>query len=82
MHPERVRCKVSLATPKRLWQRPWEPCRWWPSRPWSSPGVSGALWLLIVPANAQLTDISQTPNRERWHPKSLDDQIGAGRATW
>jgi hypothetical protein len=39
-----------------------------------------ALWLLIVPAEAQLTDITQTPNSENAGiQKSLEEQIGAGR---
>jgi hypothetical protein len=40
----------------------------------------GALWLLIVPVDAQLTDITQTPNTEHEGiQKSLEEQIGAGR---
>lgn len=40
----------------------------------------GALLLLSVPAEAQLTDITQTPNQENAGiQKSLEEQIGAGR---
>jgi Di-haem oxidoreductase, putative peroxidase len=39
-----------------------------------------ALLLMIVPAEAQLTDITQTPNSENAGiQKSLEEQIGAGR---
>jgi len=44
------------------------------------PAFLGALWLLTVPADAQLTDITQTPNTENAGiQKSFEEQIGAGR---
>jgi hypothetical protein len=44
------------------------------------PAFLGALWLLITPADAQLTDITQTPNTEdAGIQKSLTEQVGAGR---
>jgi hypothetical protein len=42
--------------------------------------VLGTLVLLSLPADAQLTDITQTPNQENAGiQKSLEEQIGAGR---
>jgi hypothetical protein len=39
-----------------------------------------AVWFLSVSAEAQLTDISQTPNQANAGiQKSLEEQIGAGR---
>jgi Di-haem oxidoreductase, putative peroxidase len=81
MHPERVRRRASLATPTRLWQRPRG------AMPLAGlltcgavPAFLGALWLLSVPTDAQLTDITQTPNTEHAGiQKSLEEQIGAGR---
>lgn len=81
MHYERVRRRPSLATPKPVWQRPRGAmplvgrltCG-------AVPAFLGALWLLIVPTNAQLTDITQTPNTENAGiQKSFEEQIGAGR---
>jgi len=44
------------------------------------PACLGALWLLTVPADAQLTDITETPNTENAGiQKSFEEQIGAGR---
>ena len=81
MHPERVRCRASLATPKRVWQRPWGAVPFVDLLTRGAvPAFLGALWLLIVPANAQLTDITQTRNTENAGiQKSLEEQIGAGR---
>ena len=81
MHPERVRCRASLATPKRVWQRPWGAVPFVDLLTRGAvPAFLGALWLLIVPANAQLTDITQTPNTENAGiQKPLEEQIGAGR---
>jgi Di-haem oxidoreductase, putative peroxidase len=81
MHSEGIRRRASLATPKRVWQRPWGAiplvglltCG-------AVPAFLGALWLLSVPADAQLTDITQTPNTENAGiQKSFEEQIGAGR---
>lgn len=81
MHHERVRRRPSLATPKRVSQRPRGAmplvgrltCG-------AVPAFLGALWLLTVPADAQLTDITQTPNTENAGiQKSFEEQIGAGR---
>jgi hypothetical protein len=81
MHYERVRRRPSLAIPKRVWQRPRGAmplvgrltCG-------AVPAFLGALWLLTVPADAQLTDITQTPNTENAGiQKSFEEQIGAGR---
>ena len=81
MHYERVRRRPSLATPQRVCQRPRGAmplvgrliCG-------AVPAFLGALWLLTVPADAQLTDITQTPNTENAGiQKSLEEQIGAGR---
>jgi hypothetical protein len=81
MHPEGVRGRASLATPTRLRQRPWG------AMPFvglftrgAAAAFLGALWLLIGPAEAQLTDLAQTPNTENAGiQKSLEEQIGAGR---
>jgi Di-haem oxidoreductase, putative peroxidase len=43
-------------------------------------GLLAALLLMSIPAGAQLTDITQTPNSENAGiQKSLEEQIGAGR---
>jgi hypothetical protein len=81
MHPERVRRRAALATPTRFWQRPRG------AMPLArlitcgaAPAFLGALWLLSAPADAQLTDVTQTPNMEHAGiQKSLEEQIGAGR---
>jgi hypothetical protein len=81
MHPARVRRRASLATPKGLQQRPWGaiPLVGWLTRG-AVPALLGALWLLWVPGNAQLTDITQTPNAEdAGIQKSLEEQVGGGR---
>jgi Di-haem oxidoreductase, putative peroxidase len=81
MHPKEVRGRAALATPTRLRQRPWG------AMPFvglltrgAAAAFLGALWLLLVPAEAQLTDLTQTPNTENAGiQKSLEEQIGAGR---
>jgi hypothetical protein len=51
-----------------------------PSHLGAVPAFFGALWLLIAPADAQLTDITQTPNTEdAGIHKSLEEQVGTGR---
>ena len=81
MHPERLRRRASLARRKRAWQRPWGAIPLVGFRTCGAvPALLGALWLLIVPADAQLTDITQTPNTENAGiQKPLEEQIGAGR---
>src|SRR5215510_2830839 len=52
MHPERLRCRVTLAIPKRLWQRPWAAVAFVRLLTWgAAPAFLGALWLLSVPAD-------------------------------
>lgn len=81
MHPERLSHRASFTTPQRLRQRRWG------AMPFvglltrgAAAAFLGALWLLIGPAKAQLTDLAQTPNTENAGiQKSLAEQIGAGR---
>jgi hypothetical protein len=81
MHPERLSHRASFTTPQRLRQRRWG------AMPFvglltrgAAAAFLGALWLLIGPAEAQLTDLAQTPNTENAGiQKSLEEQIGAGR---